>query len=101
MSTVVLSGAADPLGRRVATALGRLASVDRVVTLDHGDLASPDLKSRIEGNEQIVHAAIVDALAESSRHNKNAACAALRRVQSIAPGTRRARDVSFAMSQAC
>jgi len=85
-----------------------LDSLERVVSGDvtpneAGDVIRvlEQMKSRIEGNEQIVHAAIVDALAESSRHNKNAACAALRRVQSIAPGTRRARDVSFAMSQAC
>lgn len=55
MSTVVLSGAADPLGRRVASALERLASVDRVVMLDHADLAGADLKSRIEGADAIVH----------------------------------------------
>jgi hypothetical protein len=59
------------------------------------------MKSRIKGNEQIVQAAIVDAMAESSRRNKRAACAALRRVQSIARGTRRARDVAFAMNEAC
>ena len=55
MSTVVLSGATDPLGRRVVTALERLASVDRIVTLDQADLASPDLKSRIEGTGAVVH----------------------------------------------
>ena len=55
MSTVVLSGAADPLGRRVAAALVRARGVDRVVTLDRDELLSPDLKTRIEAAEAIVH----------------------------------------------
>src|SRR5207302_7988332 len=55
MSTVVLSGAEDPLGRRVAAALGRLGPVDRIVTLDRGELLGPDLKSRIEGADAVVH----------------------------------------------
>ena len=53
MSTVVLSGAEDPLGRRVAAALGQLGRVDRVVTLDRSDLLGPDLKTRIEGAETV------------------------------------------------
>ncbi|HEV3227045.1 MAG TPA: NAD-dependent epimerase/dehydratase family protein [Acidimicrobiales bacterium] len=57
MSTVVLSGAADPLGRRVAAALGRAPGVDRVITLDEHDLHGPDLKARIEGATALVHLA--------------------------------------------
>lgn len=59
------------------------------------------MKSRIKGDEQVVHAAIVQAYAESSRRNNTAACAALRRVQSIARRTTRARMVETAMSQSC
>ena len=55
MSTVVLSGAADPLGQRVAAALGRIASVERIVALDRAELLGPDLKSRIEGVDAVVH----------------------------------------------
>ena len=59
------------------------------------------MQSLINGNEQVVQAAIVDAMAETSRGNKKAACAALRRVRSIAPATRRARQVAFTMREAC
>ena len=55
MSTVVLSGAADSLGRRVAAALGRLEGVERIIALDEHDLHSPDLKVRIEGADAVVH----------------------------------------------
>lgn len=55
MSTVVLSGASDPLGRRVAAALQRLDRVDRIVTIDRDDLLGGDLKTRIEGAAEIVH----------------------------------------------
>ena len=55
MSTVVLSGAEDPLGRRVAAALGRLGAVERIVTLDRAELLGADLKSRIEGADAVVH----------------------------------------------
>src|SRR5437763_3684725 len=54
MSTVVLSGAADSLGRRVASALGRLEGVERIIALDEHDLHEPDLKVRIEGASTIV-----------------------------------------------
>jgi len=56
------------------------------------------MKSRIKGDEQLVHAAIVIAFGESSRGNNQAACAALRSVQSIAPATTRARQVARTMS---
>lgn len=55
MSTVVLSGASDPLGLRVATALGRDPSVERIVTLHDHDVLSPDLKSRIDGADAVIH----------------------------------------------
>ena len=55
MSTVVLSGAADPLGRRVAAALGQLEGVERIIALDEHDLHSPDLKVRIEGADAVIH----------------------------------------------
>jgi serine/threonine-protein kinase len=60
--------------------------------------AVEQMKSRIKGNEQLVQAAIVNALAESSRNNNAAACAALRGVRPIAPGTTRARQVDRTMS---
>ena len=56
------------------------------------------MKSRIKGDEQLVHAAIVVAFAESSRNDNEAACAALRNVQSIARATTRARQVARTMS---
>jgi hypothetical protein len=59
------------------------------------------MKSSIEGNEQLVHAAIIDALAESSRHDNAAACRALRRVEPIAPGTTRARVFANTLQLAC
>ena len=57
-----------------------------------------EMKSRIKGNEQLVHAAIVIAFAESSRGDNRAACAALRNVQAIAPATTRSRQVARTMS---
>lgn len=56
------------------------------------------MKSRIKGDEELVHAAIVIAFAESSRNDNRAACAALRNVQSIAPATTRKRQVERTMS---
>jgi hypothetical protein len=82
-----------------------LDSLERVVS---GDVtpneagrvirALEQMKSRIRGNEQVVQAAVVDALAESSRNDNVAACAALRSVLPIAPGTKRARQVERTMS---
>ncbi|HEY7237019.1 MAG TPA: serine/threonine-protein kinase [Gemmatimonadaceae bacterium] len=56
-----------------------------------------EMKSRIRGNEQIVHAGYVEALARSSAHDSAGACAVLRRVQAIAPGTSRAKIISRAI----
>ena len=102
-STNASSGTSQPVN--VSLTLDSLEKVvSGEVTPNEAALVIRDLeqmKSRIKGNEQIVQAAIVDAMAESSRRNKRAACAALRRVQSIARGTRRARDVAFAMNEAC
>jgi nucleoside-diphosphate-sugar epimerase len=58
MTTVVLSGADDPLGRRVATRLRRSGGVSRVVTLDgHGadGRDGSDIKASIEGASALVH----------------------------------------------
>jgi nucleoside-diphosphate-sugar epimerase len=55
MSTVVLSGAGDSLGRRVASCLGRLESVERTIALDEHDLHSLDLKVRFEGADSVIH----------------------------------------------
>src|SRR3979411_3003362 len=55
MSTVVLSGATDSLGRRVATALSQLEAVEGVIALDDHDLHTPDLKRRIEGADAVIH----------------------------------------------
>ena len=55
MSTVVLSGAADSLGRRVAAALGQLEGVERIIALDEHDLHGSDLKVRIEGADAVIH----------------------------------------------
>jgi len=97
-------GGASPATDVAAT----LDSLERIVS---GDVtpneaarvirALEEMKSRITGNEQVVRAAIVDALAQSSRHDNAAACAALRRVQPIASRTTRARMVANAMSQSC
>jgi hypothetical protein len=60
-----------------------------------------EMKGRIKGNEQLVQAAMVDALAESSRRDNAAACRALRGVKSIAPATRRARSYATTVSLSC
>jgi serine/threonine-protein kinase len=60
-----------------------------------------EMSLRIKGNEQLVHAAIVDALAEGSRHNNTAACVALGRVRTLAPKTTRARQFAYTDSVAC
>jgi serine/threonine-protein kinase len=96
------STARAPLPAEVGAALD---SLERVVS---GDVTPNEagrvirrveqMKSRIKGNEQLVQAAIVIALAESSRNDNAAACAALRSVQPIAPATTRARQVERTMS---
>jgi predicted Ser/Thr protein kinase len=103
-STTGSSGATSPAMAVAAT----LDSLEKVVS---GDVTPNEatrvirdleqMKSRITGNEQRVQAAVVKALAESSRNNNAAACAALRGVQGIAPSTRRARLVESTMSQSC
>jgi serine/threonine-protein kinase len=60
-----------------------------------------EMKGRIKGDEQLVQAAIVDAFAESSRHDNVAACRALRSVKSIAPASRRARSYATTVSLSC
>jgi len=85
-----------------------LDSLERVVSGDVTPNAAgrvirslEEMKSSIEGNEQLVHAAIIDAYAESSRHDNAAACRALRRVEPIAPGTTRARAFANTLQLAC
>lgn len=60
-----------------------------------------EMSPRIQGKEQLVHAAMVDALAEGSRGNNRAACAALSRVRKIAPSTSRARQFAYTDSASC
>jgi hypothetical protein len=60
--------------------------------------ALQQMRGRINGNDQLVHAAIVRALAEGSRKDNAAACAALRDVRTIAPGTRWAHQVEGGLS---
>jgi serine/threonine protein kinase len=99
------SAAAPAAGLGVAGVAAALDSLEKVVS---GDVTPNEagrvirrveqMKSRIKGNEQLVQAAIVIALAESSRNDNAAACAALRSVQPIAPATTRARQVERTMS---
>jgi serine/threonine protein kinase len=86
----------------------RLDSLERVVSGDvTADEASRvlralnEMKSSIHGNEQLVQAAVVEAFAQSSLHENDAACKALRRVEKIAPGTKQARSVARTLSQSC
>jgi hypothetical protein len=58
------------------------------------------MKPQITGDEQVVQAAIIEAMAESSRKDQRAACAALHRVEKIAPGTPRARMFATTLSVA-
>jgi hypothetical protein len=95
--------APDPAAEAGASAASVSASLDSLETVVSGDATPADaarvlrdleqMRGRIKGNEQVVHAAIVRAFAEGSRKDNAAACAALRGVRSIAPGTRWARDV--------
>ncbi|HKN69281.1 MAG TPA: serine/threonine-protein kinase [Gemmatimonadaceae bacterium] len=101
-STPASSAAPTPQLADVGSALD---SLEKVVS---GDVTAAEaervirrvkeMKSRIKGDEQLVHAGIVIALGESSRGDNAAACAALRSVQSIAPATTRARQVERTMS---
>jgi hypothetical protein len=93
---------------RVPDVAATLDSLEKIVSGDvtpneaaHVIRTLDEMKGRIKGNEQLVQAAIVDAYAESSRNNNGAACKALRRVETIAPQTRRANMVARTMSQSC
>jgi predicted Ser/Thr protein kinase len=88
-----------------AAVAARLDSLEKIVSGDvtsdvAGDIIREleQMRGRIKGNEQLVHAAVVRALAEGSRNDNAAACAALRSVQSIAPGTRRAKEVEHGIT---
>lgn len=90
---------------RTTAVSGTLDSLEKVVSGD----ATPEqaagvlrelqqMRGRINGNDQLVHAAIVKALAEGSRKNNAAACSALRAVRTMAPGTRWAHQVEGGLS---
>lgn len=107
----VAGPAVDGAAAARASAVAVSARLDSLESIVSGDVSLEvagrvvreleQMRGRITGNEQLVHAAIVEALAESSRNNRAAACGALRRVQSIAPGTSRAKQVESTMSLAC
>jgi serine/threonine-protein kinase len=58
------------------------------------------MRGRIRGDQQIVQAGIVEAFAQSTRHHQAEACAALRRIEPAARGTRRATYVTTAIAAA-
>jgi eukaryotic-like serine/threonine-protein kinase len=60
-----------------------------------------EMNPRIQGNEQVVKAAYVNALAYSSRGDNKSACAALRQVRTIAPKTSLASVFANAQRLAC
>jgi len=102
------SGAPSGTPARLPDVATTLDSLERVVS---GDVTPneaarvirtlDEMRGRIKGNEQLVQAAMVDALAESSRHDNAAACRALRGVKSIAPATRRANSYATTVSLSC
>jgi serine/threonine-protein kinase len=63
--------------------------------------ALEQMRGRIRVNEQVVQAGVVEAFAQSIRHHQAAACAALRRVESAARTTRRARVVQNTIAITC
>lgn len=93
----------DPGAEARASAASVSAGLDSLEMVVSGDVTPAEaarvlrdleqMRGRIKGNEQVVHAAIVKTFAEGSRKDNAAACAALRGVRPIASGTRRARDV--------
>jgi protein kinase-like protein len=103
---------AEPVSGRVVVAgaptidiPAKLDSLEKVVSGDATPAQAAgvlrelqQMRGRINGNDQLVHAAIVRAFAEGSRKNNAAACAALRGVRSIAPGTRWAHQVEGGLS---
>ena len=89
----------------VADVSARLDSLEKIVSGDVTPAQAADvvrelqqMRGRIKGNDQVVHAAVVKALAEGSRKDNAAACAALRAVRTIAPGTRWAHEVEGGLS---
>src|SRR5262245_22758660 len=54
MSTIVLSGSADALGRRVRALLGQSESVDRIIDVG-ADGHGHDLKASLDGASAIIH----------------------------------------------
>lgn len=102
--------AADPeaAGRVSAADVSeRLDSLEKVVSGDATPAQAEgvlrelhQMRGRIRGNEQIVQAGIVEAFAQSTRHHQAEACAALRRIEPAARGTRRANNVTTAIAVA-
>lgn len=102
-SSAATKASATPEGETRPSTAETSEKLDSLETVASGNITAERATSvireldqmggRIKGNEQLVHAAIVRALAEGSRKNNAAACTALRGVQSIAPGTSRAKDV--------
>ena len=92
---------------RAAEVSAQLDSLEKVVS---GDITSAEadavlrdlqhMRGRIRGNEQVVQAGIVEAFAQSTRHDQAKACAALRRVEPVARTTRRANQVTTAIAAA-
>jgi hypothetical protein len=60
-----------------------------------------EMSPRIKGNEQVVQAAIVKAIALSTRGDNKAACAALGGVRDIARKTSRAHQFAYTDSSSC
>jgi pyruvate dehydrogenase complex dehydrogenase (E1) component len=85
----------------------RLDSLENVVSGDatpaQAEMVLRELeqmRGRIRSNDQVVQAGIVEAYAESTRHQQTKACAALRRIERPARTTRRANFVATALTAA-
>jgi hypothetical protein len=63
--------------------------------------APEQMTDRMSGNPQRVPAAVAYAPPKSSRNDKAGACTALPNGGGIAPTTKRAKRVSFTVSQSC
>jgi hypothetical protein len=103
--------ATTPAGNAPTRATHVVATLDSLEKVAFGQDLTPNeaakvvrtltaMKPRVTGDEQVVQAAIIEAMAESSRKNQTAACAALHRVEKIAPGTSRARMFATTLSVA-
>jgi serine/threonine-protein kinase len=100
-----------PAGNAPTRAINVVPTLDSLEKVAFGQDLTPNeaarvvrtltaMKPQITGDEQVVQAAIIEALAESSRKNQAAACAALHRVEKIAPRTSRGRTFANTLSVA-